>query len=123
MFVTIPEEIKSAIREVENALAHGEYSLVGSESRPSRLTGEQIKSAISDYCKLAKRERVTVSPEGVPDNDRREATVRQEAGQTIWLVDYDLWIDNRPSNLTLSLEIRKTDDGRWMATIDDLHVL
>lgn len=105
-----------AIRSVEAAIVAEQYDLVGSESRPSRVSATEIRSVLQDY-----GGKPTTSP---PDTMKTVQAVRvRGAKPPEWAVDFDLWIDGRRSDLTLSLTLIREASGSYIALVDDLHVL
>jgi|SRR3989338_357779 len=57
------QRIKKATREVEIALVNGDYKSVDSNARKSRLTSEEIKTAIGEY-----GGKLSLSPESIYNN-------------------------------------------------------
>ena len=109
-------QILSAIREVEGALVRGDFAAVASPARESRLSADDIGNALHEYGGS-----VTPAPDaflmGIP-------VIRiSRTSPPEWAVDVDLWIDQKHSDLTLSLTIRPDANGSVIALVDDLHVL
>jgi hypothetical protein len=112
----ISRKMAQAIRAVEGALVRGDFRKVGSECRPSRLSAVAIGTALRQY-----GGQVIRAPSPVL---KRQLAVRIRDSQLPrWAVDYDLWIDGKASDLTLSLTLVTAENGKLSALVDDLHVL
>ena len=118
---TITKEIVEAVKEVETALIEGNYKSVAAESRPSRLSESEIETAIKEYggtitkCPNTKIENLKIIEIGDMSHGKQVPSK--------WFVDLDLYIDEKQSDLTLSLHVVKNDDGTLLALVDNLHSL
>lgn len=110
----ITKEIVDAVREVESAIIAKDYKKVGSESRPSRLTANDIETAIKERGGVITK---------FPENELRNLDVIKEETAFKWFVDLDLFINDKRSDLTLQLSIVTQPSGKLLALVDDLHVL
>lgn len=105
--------MKKAIRQVEAILVSKDYS---DAMANSRLTTEEIEKVVSEYCG-----KIDVAPDSYFQNVKAIPIAGTDPQR--WAVDYDLWIDGKSSDLTLSLELTTTDSaGNYTASIEDLHV-
>jgi hypothetical protein len=96
----------AAVREVEMALAQGKFLQVGSESRASELTAQEISRALHEYTDR----KLTLTPDVYLVNSV-EAIEVKNAQPKQWVVDLDPWFENEHSDLTLSLDFGGTI--RW----------
>ncbi|MBI2010216.1 MAG: hypothetical protein HYS86_03510 [Candidatus Chisholmbacteria bacterium] len=111
----LSKEMAEAVLEVERALISKNYTSIGSESRNSRLSAKEIEQAIKEYGGL-----VTQASES--EISKIKAIKVTKSNYPRWSVDYDLWIDNKLSDLTVSLTLTK-EGKRITAVVDDIHVL
>lgn len=110
------KEIKEAIREAESLLVSGEYKKIGSESDRGRILASSIEARLADY-----EGTVTTAPQEAYDVIEPISVLDSETPK--WFVDFDLWIDGKQSDLTLSLSIESGENGRLTAFVDNLHTL
>lgn len=109
-------EIREVVRKVESSLVSGEYTKIGSESGGGRLPASSIEICIAEY-----GGKVTPAPQSAYDTLAPIMDMESEAPR--WLVDFDLWIDGKQSDLTLSLTIEPDEEGKLKVFIDNLHIL
>ncbi|MBI3397427.1 hypothetical protein HY045_03045 [Candidatus Woesebacteria bacterium] len=112
------EMIRVIRREVESALVENKLDLISKDRVLGRLSKEEIETALFEY--LKKGEKITHAPDDY-FNSMEIIKVDQSEIPT-WHIDYDLWIDNRRSDLTLSLELKEIDGVLKPFTLD-LHIL
>ena len=99
--------IESAVREVELALARGDYQSIGSESRRSRLAGEDIAAVLEEYGGV-----VMLAPQSHYDSERTDPIHTRGPDPPRWHMDFDLWIDGQHSDLTVTMEVTYDEAGR-----------
>ena len=115
MLIKITPEITSAIKTIEDILISKNYSNLSSKKRTNRLSNEEVEKMIKNYGgSITER----------PSESLADLQVIKIEGNDFdtYHVDYDLYIDSKQSNLTLSL-IVTNDNGDFVASIEDLHVL
>ena len=112
----ITSKMIGPLRDVETALIQKDYGKLDKKARGGRLSAEEIRNAINGYGGTITR---------MPDENLHQISIIKVLGTnpTEWAVDLDLWIDNRPSDLTVSIIIQASNGGNFMASIDDIHVL
>lgn len=110
----IDMEIKNILKMLVIDLVNGNYSNLVKDGRIGRLTEDEIKNVIGNY-----RGQLTLPPEDAYN----QVQIYQENDSHQYAVDFDLWIDNYPSDLTLSATVSNDNKGNVSITIDDLHVL
>jgi hypothetical protein len=118
MELEIREQINQTIREVEFALIHRCFLEVGSESRASRLSAEDIEAAIDEYGGT-----VTFAPESYYNSEKIQPIYVCSSDPPKWVVDFDLWVNGHSSDLTVTLTVTTDDKGEFIALIDDIHIL
>ncbi|MFC1790323.1 hypothetical protein ACFLZP_02465 [Patescibacteria group bacterium] len=109
------KEVKIAVREVERAIVKGKFKKISPNIANSRLTKQDIKKAIEEY-----GGRVTLVSDNAYDN-LQPIEVRG-SNPKVWAVDFDLWVEGKQSDLTLSLTVTNVKN-KLIAVIDDLHIL
>ncbi|KKT75805.1 MAG: hypothetical protein UW69_C0009G0019 [Microgenomates group bacterium GW2011_GWA2_44_7] len=112
---TVAEKIESAIRSIENELVNENYEKVVALTKDSRLTAKDVETALKNYSG-----KVTVAPGRV--FDILEAIEISNFNPKAWAIDYDLWIDGKRSDLTLSLTVSFVGD-ETISSINNLHIL
>ena len=118
MTIRLSSEIKQIIRNIEQAIIDTNYRLIGSENNKGRLTAAEIENIIKEY--IRDEEKVTPAQNDYLDN--LEAIVIKNTPLPSVHIDYDLWINNRHSDLTLSIRIQN-NKGVIEPEILDLHVI
>jgi len=115
MLTKLTPEIIRAIKDIESILVSKKYNELFSEKRTNRLSSEDVEKAIKDY-----GGKVTVRP---PNSLSNIQAIKIEGSDIdTYRVDYDLYVDYKQSDLTLSVIVVKTKD-KYVASIEDLHVL
>ncbi len=105
-----------ATMEVVDQLARGDYESLVGQSVKSRLTSDDLRTAIRDYG------RKLVSPPADAYNNLDAVRVKGAAVPT-WSVRAPLWTEEEGrSDLTLELTIAVASDAPSVE-LDDLHVL
>jgi hypothetical protein len=112
---TIANKIKTAIRNVEMNLSNENYEGAIKLTYNSRLSPQEIEAALKKH-----GGKVTVAPD-IFFNSLQVIEIRNSQPKS-WAVGYDLWIDGKRSDLTLSLTVSLVGDD-VTSTIDDLHIL
>ncbi len=112
----ITSKMIMALREVETALMKRDYAGLSNKFRESRLSEEEIRSAIKNYGGTITR---------IPDEKLLKIPVIRISGTDPikWAIDLDLWMDKKPTDLTVSIILHENNDGNFIASIDDIHVL
>jgi len=105
------------IGDLIDLLAQGDYNALLRSAPRSRLNAEQLASAVDGYGRTI----VPLPPNGyglidyVPISDSKPAA---------WSVAVPLFTkEEGRSDLTMELTIAQTQDGSYIAQIDDVHVL
>lgn len=112
---TVAEKIENAIRKIEKKLVSEDYEKAVTLTKNSRLTAKDVEAALKNY-----GGKVTAAPGYVFDS--LEVTETSNFEPKAWYVDYDLWIDGKRSDLTLSLTVSFVGD-EIIPSIDNLHML
>jgi hypothetical protein len=114
--MALPPEVISAIHDIVHELSVGNFVALERDGRAGRLTAQELREAVGGYGGV-----LTDVP--VEALERANAYEIEDAGNE-WFVNVDLWTtDEQPSDLTLSLEAKRLEDGKVEVSIDDLHVL
>ncbi len=109
--------IKNIITEILNDLSTKNVDKLEENGRIGRLTKEEIIQALKDFnCN---------SVEFPEDKfcELQPIEIKKNGPLKLWYLDIDLWCNGQPSDLTLSLILRKDSDGHLTGEISDLHVL
>jgi len=105
------------IGELIDLLAQGDYKALLRSAPRSRLNAEQLASAVGDYGR-------TIAP--LPPDGYRLIDYVPISGSkpAAWSVAVPLFTkEEGRSDLTMELTIAQTQDGSYIAQIDDVHVL
>ena len=106
-------EIENTIRKIVSWLISKDYSQLFINDFQKSISPEEIQSAIKDY-----RGNLTM-----PNN---ECFINDldiyEISENKITVDFDLWFDDKRSDLTLSCTIIN-ENGNYKYSIDNIHVL
>lgn len=111
-----PAALEKTVRSLVNRLAAGDYEGVIAACTASRLTGADLRDAISPYG------RTLVEP---PRNAGPvlDAIAVESTKSPTWSVRVPLWTKAEgQSDLTLELTLIERN-GHWDVELDDLHVL
>lgn len=110
------EEVLRCVEFVVSALVNRDYAGLESRKQLGRLTIIELLNAIGEYPGV-----LTMPPKSAYDS----LTVYDVYDPTLGArkAEFDLWVDGKPSDLTLSLDIKSAPTGGYIASIDDLHVL
>ncbi len=115
MLIKITPEIINAVKTIEGILISKNYKNLSSEKRTNRLSNDEVEKAIKNYGgSVTERPALSLS-------DLQVIKIEGSDFDT-YHVDYDLYIDGKQSDLTLSLIVTNID-GNYVASIEDLHVL
>lgn len=119
----VSDKMIEIIRKIEKALIEGDYSSVSSVIINSRLSAEEIRTAIDEYKQFAKIPGRKITP--APDNVVKQikAIRVRNSNPPHWYIDYDLWIGSKQSDLTVQLSLTSNEYGKISAGIDDIHIL
>jgi hypothetical protein len=115
MLLKITPKIISAVKEIEALLVSKNYNNLSSGGRTNRLSNEEVEVAINNYGGSVTER---------PDDSLSDLQVIEIEGNDFktYHVDYDLYVNGKQSDLTLSLIV--TNQGNnYIASIEDLHVL
>lgn len=113
--MSIDEMIKDILKVLVIDLVNGNYNDLIKDGRIVRLTEDEIKNVITSY-----RGQLTLPPEDAYDL----VEIYQVNNSNQYAVDFDLWIDNQRSDLTLSITVCLDNNTENVSiTIDNLHVL
>ncbi len=97
-------------------LASLKFEQIVKRNENGRLTLSELEKAINEY-----PGKITIPPDSAYGNTyvydvyNRKSEARK--------IEFDLWYDDEESDLTLSADIHKNDDGKYIIMIDDIHVL
>lgn len=108
-------EIEKVIRQIEVELVNKNFDQVVSLATESKLSARDIEDSLSEY-----GGRVTIAPDYVFHS--LEIIPLSGSDPKSWVVDFDLWIDGKRSDLTLSMEVSVTREGATYS-INNLHVM
>jgi hypothetical protein len=106
------EDIIPVLRAIVEKLVIKDYDSVVSFAAKSRLSSIDIQEAIGDYP-------ITLS---LPPADAYENAIFIRIDKNTFHVDFDLWSEGVPSDLTLSCEFEKLRNNVQYC-IEDLHVM
>ncbi|MFC4766475.1 DUF7668 domain-containing protein [Effusibacillus consociatus] len=112
----INKGIKNNLKQLVIELINGNFSKLVSTGQAGRLTEEEIRTALYEC-----NGELTPPPEEAYDTI--EIYSVENGTNPAWAVDFDLWINNERSDLTLSCTVIQDDKGEFQISIDDLHVL
>jgi hypothetical protein len=109
-------EILTVLKELIHYLCRGETSTIIINKMNGRLSENEIIQAIADYPGT-----ITLPP----DDSYLNAYVYDvyDPLTSARKVEFDLWYDNNISDLTLSADVHKNENGEYQITIEDIHVL
>ena len=110
--MTIPSDLLPSAKEVVNSLVEGRLTA----NQVTRSTVQGILTAVSKYPGTLSQ---------VPDEAYEKAYVypTKDSNPPEWMIEVDLWVDGRPSDLTLSLHATRFSKDRVEVRIDDVRVL
>jgi len=103
------------LKGIVEDLTHGKYKEIVDSKRNGRLTKEEIINAINEY-----HGKICLPPEESYNNFRQ---YDYNGNPEECAVEYDLWFDNKQSDLTLEVEIIKDNGGKYNICIQGIHVL
>lgn len=112
----LQKKIKLSIKNIESALVSKNYDKAISDSVESRLTAEEVKNTVESY-----GGEITTAP----DEYFRELYPIEikNSAPTRYALDFDLWVNGKRSDLTLSLTLIPDKEGNFSVSVDDLYVL
>jgi hypothetical protein len=112
----IKNEISKIVNQLIYDLVSGNYEKIENDGRIGRLNKDEVYEAITSY-----PGKITMPPtKAFEDFDIYEV---KNASKEKWTLDFDLWYDNEQSDLTLGATIERTEAGKLIISIDDIHVL
>ena len=112
----IKNEISKIVSQLIFDLVSGDYEKLEYDGRIGRLSKDEVSEAISSY-----PGKITMPPpKAFDDFDIYEV---KNSSNEKWTLDFDLWYDNERSDLTLGATIERTEAGKLIISIDDIHVL
>lgn len=110
------EIIKSLLKALVKRLVDSNYGEIIARNENGRLTEAEIRKAIKDYPGVL----------SLPPDSAYDATYiydiydeRKQARQ----IEFDLWYDGKPSDLTLSAEVCLVSKSKFGIFLSDIHVL
>jgi hypothetical protein len=109
------EKIENAVRKIEKELVSENYEKAVALTNNSRLTAKDVETVLKNY-----NGKVTIAPHYVFDT--LEVVEISNSEPKAWAVDYDLWINGKRSDLTLSLTVSLVGN-KTILSIDNLHIL
>lgn len=105
-------EIKSIVHKLVRNLVNKDYLAIYEEDNRKLLTADLIEEAIIEY-----PGNITMPPENAFDSiDIYRISTNEVA------IDFDLWYDNKKSDLTLSARLLKVDSINQYS-IEGIHIL
>ena len=104
--------IQKAVKKIEFALVSKDYKEVS-----SRLSEREISDAIANY---SKNRKITLAPQSAYN---KLEPIEMKFNPEKWIVDFDLWFNGEQSDLTVSLTVEKNGKGKYLAVLDNLHIL
>ena len=114
--VNISSQQIEIVRQFEKALIDRNYQLISQEAGMGRVTASEIDQAIEEYGGV-----ITIAPNSIFD-DFKIIQVK-DTDKPTWAVDFDLWIDNKKSDLTMQIDIIQYGPGNLKGYFHDIHVL
>lgn len=113
----IEAKIIDRLQKLVFLLVRGDYQEIEASGSMGRLNQEQIKTAISEY-----GEGQLTLP---PDVAFQQCRMFKLEHHPEYTVAFDLWIDDEPSDLTLTCDVLIDEKLKIIEkfSIDDLHVL
>ena len=112
----VNDTVKEVLRNKELEFIKEDYAKIVASDPRSRLSENDVKSAISVY-----KGKITPAPESYYKNLEIIKITGTEPVE--YFVDFDLWIDNKQSDLTATFHLTEESKGVYQATLDDLHTL
>jgi hypothetical protein len=116
MGVTMEEKIKKIVERLVLDLIDGNFSKLVESGEAGRLTAYEIQNVLNEYGGT-----LSIPPEEAYND--MEILLVENAHESTWVADFDLWVNNKRSDLTLSCTIIESENGELKIAIDDLHVL
>lgn len=117
----VPDELKQTVHEVEELIYKKDYLNASSSVRGGRLNAQDIKLAIEEGLKDFGHNQITLAPE--ESYNKLEAVMVRNSSPPQYFIDLDLWMDGKESDLTLQLFIIQNKEGKYIATVDNIHIL
>ena len=115
MVKNLTSDMIRSIRNIESALIDSKFDLICKKNNKRQ---KEIQQVLSEYLKDG--ETVTRAPDEYVS--ALNAIVVNNSNFPAWHVDYDLWINNKHSDLTMSLAIIK-ENNNIITSLEDLHVM
>ena len=102
------------LKEIVTDLVSHNFNKIVTDKKNGRLTANEIKKAVYGY-----PGDLTMPPEQAFDKYQKYITDQDE----VFIIEFELWYDNEPSDLTLLLEFKRNLSGNLSTEIDDIRVL
>jgi len=107
-------EIKNIIKTIVSLLVSKEYKLLIDLDFAKIVSVEDVEAAIAEF-----ESAVSTPPEYAFDNMYLFPT----SDKNLICVDFRLWIDSVESDLTLLVNIKRTESGKYVYSITGIRVL
>ena len=108
--------IKDLLKNLVILLVMSKYKEIIKNKENGRLTEEEIKTAINSYPGV-----ISLPPDSAYNSINIYAIYDDKTQARN--IEFDLWYDNKVSDLTLEAVVYKTESGKFCIAIDDIHVL
>jgi hypothetical protein len=106
-------KIISLLEPLVRNLINKEYDFIYQSGMSGEYTAQEIEDFINEYGG------VLTDP---PDEDYENIEIYEIDDEPEYVIEYELWVDNEKSDLTLSATIR-IEENEETITIDNIHVM
>lgn len=110
------DTIKLLIKNLIILLVNSKFDEIVERNENGRLSCVDIGNAINDYPGV-----ISLPPDSAYDAACIYGVYDEEIEAR--KIEFDLWYDGQPSDLTLSADVRKNVHGNFVISIDDIHVM
>lgn len=107
-------ELSLLVKGLVKKLINKEYELIYQTGMSGEYTSQEIEGLINEYGGTL------TEP---PLEDYEEMDIYEIDEEPEYVIEYDLWVDNEKSDLTLTATIRYEEDKETQITIDNIHVM
>ena len=101
------------LKTLVESLVNKEYSTIEKRGESGEYNAEELKDLVEEYGGI-----ITTPPE----EDYNNINIIKIESEPEYAIEYELWVDNEKSDLTLSANIRFNESERKI-TIENIHVL
>jgi hypothetical protein len=116
--MNIEQQIKNGVKEIVELLVKEEYRKLEEMNKIGVLTASELSEAILQY-----GEKLTLPPnQSFDEMDIFKLDNSQKYSEE-YSIDFELWSNNRKSDLTLSCEATVNEKNEVNVTIYSVHVL